>query len=852
VKSTEKRCGVKIFLMMIVLVYAPLLWAGNSLPASEDAPLEAATNLHTLNPVVVHATSIESGAMTIGGSDLEMMPSATGSITEALKGMSQIQYDYQRQSSLTVGEITPPRISISGARPYENNFMIDGMSVTNSINPSGFDSSALHTNLTVGGGDASVFYDAGLLESITVHSSNVSARHGGFIGGVVDAQLRDPAVDRWRFSLSGRYTNDSMFDLREVDKKSDSPGNQPRFSIYSGTLSAEGPLNERSSLLLAYMRRHSEIPLKRERPDGTVGDDKQTRTNENFFTRLVLTPDSDLKLSFDLTYAPYEEYRWRSTWLTDSEYRISNEAWRWGAKVEYVLPIGVLSGSAAYSEHGFSRESASNVSINYRDMVDDSNNYRSGGVGDAIVKNHEAVMKVHFKSDDFHTDRLTWTLNTGVDYVYRHTDMWNEQAGIINLVLRDHLEEPVAKNSYSLVCHNQEDIARSGTITALCYDEYDQSHHMGSVGGYAETEVLWGRLLVRPGLRADYDNFSGNVDVAPRFKAEVDTFDNGVLRLFFGANRYYGQQLRAYAFNQYRYLRSYIFSLPVDQEQVNDPQQSNQVLFDRFSRIYSSNNLDTPYSNEISAGIIGAYSVFNYSAEVLQRNHKKLLISERDGNLYYMTNNGSSRYEAIHLALSTTFAPSGSGVHIVTVGGTRSKTTSSFGFSSYDADTDVADPLYGYDRVYYNGDYRSRFDMPAANHSSPWIVTLSTSSRLLNDHLRLYSVTRWRNSAKGLLADTRRSDETPYGVNSSAASSRWFTEDGRIVTAYKSGKISGGATTDITTELDAIKTDRYNLTLILEVLNIFNGNMQTGIAADATGTGAIHGRGFYLGARMTF
>lgn len=86
---------MKIFLVMIALLYAPMLWAENSQLVPEDDQHKTATDLHILSPVVVHATSIESGVTTIEGADLELMPSATGSITEALKGMSQIQYDYQ-------------------------------------------------------------------------------------------------------------------------------------------------------------------------------------------------------------------------------------------------------------------------------------------------------------------------------------------------------------------------------------------------------------------------------------------------------------------------------------------------------------------------------------------------------------------------------------------------------------------------------------------------------------------------------------------------------------------------------------------------------------------------------------
>jgi hypothetical protein len=157
---------------------------------------------------------------------------------------------------------------------------------------------------------------------------------------------------------------------------------------------------------------------------------------------------------------------------------------------------------------------------------------------------------------------------------------------------------------------------------------------------------------------------------------------------------------------------------------------------------------------------------------------------------------------------------------------------------------------YNYDYVFYNGEYVVRSDMPAENYNSPWVLTLSTNSSFLDEHLRLYSVTRWRGSSKGIVSDI--SDDTPFGTITGRASNFWINPDGEYSNAYKSGKISGGSTTDITAEFDAIKSDRYNLTLILEALNIFNGNMQTGIDNDATGTGDIHGRGFYLGARMTF
>ncbi|MFO7813704.1 MAG: TonB-dependent receptor plug domain-containing protein [Pelovirga sp.] len=805
---------MKILLVIIVLFSAPLLlWAEDSLltPVAEQG--QPATNMHTLSPVIVHATSLESGETRIEGADLEMMPSATGSITEALKGMSQIQYDDERQSSLTVGEIAPPRISISGAKPYENNFMIDGMGVTNTLNPSGLDDVRSATVLTVGGGDATIFYDTSLIESIQVYSSNISAQYGGFVGGVVDAKLREPVSDRWRFTLSGRYTEDSWFDLRDVDEESREPYEQPRFTTYQAGLIAEGPINDDASLLLSYSRHHSSIPLTRITSDGTEFKDSQKRTNENYFARLNLQPHNDMNINLDLTYAPYKALRWDYA-FRDSEWYIENRSWRFSTQVDYSHSAGVITGKAALAQYGFSRDSK--ASFRYSGLDD-----KYGGLGDAENKTRETSASLGFASNDHYGENGYLNFSTGIDYRYKHMDMWNEGIEI-----------------YSVTATRR---------TVQTYEEISQTGYNSNLGAYGEFEVAWRRLLVRPGLRVDYDRFSGNIDVAPRFKSEYDLFGNSVMRLGVGVNRYYGQHLSAYAFNRYRPINTQIYDIQPDGSEVpRDPTLST-------TKSYSSDGLSTPYSDEISGAISGFIFGFEYNLSALERKHKNQLISKTaDGDFYYLTNDGKSEYREISFSIQRDIGLADLGFHRLSFNATKSKTNSFNDY--YDSDVRSVRTLMGYDYnynyVFYNGELISRSDMPAENYNSPWVLTLSTNSRFLNDHLRLYSVTRWRGSSKGLVSD--KSDHTPFGTITGRASSFWINPDGGYSNAYKSGKISGGSTTDITTEFDAIKTDRYHLTLILEALNVFNGNMQTGIDNDAAGTGDIHGRGFYLGARMTF
>ncbi len=804
---------------MIVLFYAPLLWAEDSLPVPEDEQGTIATDLYRLTPVIVHATSKNSGETIIEGADLEMMPSATGSITEALKGMSQIQYDDERQSSLTVGEIAPPRISISGAKPYENNFMIDGMSVSNTLNPSGLDDRRQAIELDVGGGDTTIFYDTSLIETIQVYSSNIPARYGGFVGGVVDAKLRDPATDRWRFTLSGRYTEDSLFDLRDVDEESRVHDNQPRFTIYRTGLSAEGPINDAAALLLSYSRHHSSIPLTRITADGTEFKDSQKRTNENYFARLSLQPHNELNINLDLTYAPYTELRWNYA-FRDSEWNTENRSWRFATQVDYSLSAGVITNKVFLAQHGFSRDSKTNFRYSGPDD-------QYGGLGDTTNRTREAGASLNFVSNDHYGDTGYLNYAAGLEYGYKHIDMWNE-----GVELQSFLDATST---------------RPARKTIQTYEEISQSKHNSNLGGYGQFEVVWHRLLVRPGLRIDYDRFSNNTDIAPRFKSEYDLFGNNMLRIGVGANRYYGQHLSAYAFRRYRPIYTQIFDIQPDGSEV--PRAPSVTT----ERSFSSDGLSTPYSDEISGGISGSVYGFKYGISALQRKHKKQLISKtEDGVFYFLTNDGKSEYRELSFSVQREFISKNLGNHSVMLNASKSKTKGSndYYYSDVRSSQTLRSYDYNYDMVFFNGEYISRTDLPAENYNSPWVLTLSTNSSLLNDHLRVYTVTRWRGSSKGLSSDT--TDETPYGTVTGRASSLWINPDGGYSNAYKSGKISGGSTTDITVEFDAIKTDRYHLTLILEALNIFNGNMQTGVDSDASGTGDIHGRGFYLGARMTF
>ncbi|WP_459827784.1 TonB-dependent receptor plug domain-containing protein [Desulfomicrobium salsuginis] len=833
----RKKFGAALLALWLLAVAGPVATAFSEEPPLpvqgvvtgadnvEDPATEGGQNrtgdvgiVYRLDAVNVVADRPVLGKSTIEGAELQSMPSRTGTITEALKVLPNVQFSNEESGSLTMGEVRPPRVSISGAKPYENNFRVDGMSVSNTLDPSGIDKYGdvpSWTNLDMGGADQTFFHDELLLDSVTVYTSNVPVKYGNFIGGVVDAETRRPRTDRWHALVEGRHTRSEWFDLRGVDEDSDSAENQPKFRIHSLQTSADGPVTDRLSLLFAYARRWSDIPLRYEEADG-YSERSQHRTSENFFAKALLEPASNLTITLDATYAPYSEARWRPSWL-DSDWAMGNEALRLGGSAKVRADWGTLTGRAAYAQSGFSRDSKSNVW--YSDAL---TNEKRGGVGDGTSRDRNLDAGLELELPELATGDVFWRLSTGVDVANVTTNLWNEAARVEGLTAK--------------------------TATVIDYFEYDQENTLNTVGCYLQAEVEWGRLTLTPGLRLDYDDFSFNRNVAPRFKAELDTMGDGTLTLVAGASRYYGGQLRAYAFDRYR---------------PNYTTSTNRVtgiqrLVVGNDRNYEAKGLNTPHSDELMGGFVGMAAGFDYSLELVHRDHRDQLVSKtEDKETYQLTNDGKSTYDGITASLSRAFETERFGTHTVTLGATKSRLKTFDG--AYDGDTNVnlisGGYPYDYDRVYYEGQLIARSDLPGDDFNAPLVVTLDWLGSFYDERLRLNCVSRWRDSTTGLVADKRVAADTPYGTTASkptTESSQWLNADGGYNQAYRGGVISGGLITDVSLEFDVLKEELLTVSLLLDVYNVFSADPHTGVADAAGLQGFVSGRGYYAGVRCEF
>lgn len=66
---------------------------------------------------------------------IERLPTGNGNISDLLRTNPAVRMDSTQSTSLNQGDIRPEKISIHGASPYQNAYLIDGISATNNLNP---------------------------------------------------------------------------------------------------------------------------------------------------------------------------------------------------------------------------------------------------------------------------------------------------------------------------------------------------------------------------------------------------------------------------------------------------------------------------------------------------------------------------------------------------------------------------------------------------------------------------------------------------------------------------------------------------------------------------------------------
>ena len=114
---------------------------------------------------------------------IERLPTGNGNISDLLRTNPAVRMDSTQSTSLNQGDIRPEKISIHGASPYQNAYLIDGISATNNLNPANESDASSATNIS--GMSQGYYLDVSLLDNVTLYDSFVPVEFGRFNGGVI-------------------------------------------------------------------------------------------------------------------------------------------------------------------------------------------------------------------------------------------------------------------------------------------------------------------------------------------------------------------------------------------------------------------------------------------------------------------------------------------------------------------------------------------------------------------------------------------------------------------------------------------------------------------------------------------
>ncbi|MFC6363490.1 TonB-dependent receptor plug domain-containing protein [Tatumella punctata] len=686
-------------------------------------------------------TSQSMGTQIIDRQQINNFPEANGNITGLLKHNPNVRFADSTDSSTTAGEIAPENVSFHGEKFYNNNFMIDGLSNNNTINP-GANGGEL-TNSPDGysptdlpaGGTQSFWINSELVDRLEVFDSNISAKYGSFTGGVVDARLKDPLPGRASGKITYRTTR-SAWTRYHIDSGSAADvatashlTSQPQFTKQFYSVSVNQPLNDKAGIIFSYNRQQSVIPYYQTYLQQW---DNQKRIAETYLLKGTYLADNGDTLRLTGMYSPHKSEYFKEN-VKNGAFTNTGGGYRLNGEWEHLTSWGKVTSLAGYqSEQNKISHQSDQFLTWYRyytpqnfvsDAIDWSSsaaaaNYQTGmigGYGSYSTEKKTITLKQNYELNPLMTGPVQHQLDFGWE-----TDSYSVQYQRFRDVT---VSRGVATVSPAVVCKTGDDYCITGEQyfkNLTVYPARKVSANYTDYAAYFQDSISYGRLEMTPGVRLQYDDFLKNLTLAPRLAASYDVFDDHSTRFFGGANRYYGQNLLAYK------LRNGISSYYTRARNSATGTWTDSGL--KTAAIdYDSSSLKTPYSDELSLGISQRVTGTLWTVKWVNRQGKDQFGRETttgsDGKRsYILANNARTRGDSISLTVEPVSPAIFSLGEIGwTLGASYGKTRSS-SQSYYDV-SDSDD-----NKAIYHGRLMDKRDMEALDFNTPWTAFINVNT----------------------------------------------------------------------------------------------------------------------------
>lgn len=693
---------------------------------------------------------LDSGSVVFTRKAIEDRAAGSGDVNELLSQLPTAHFSRGAAAATrdSLRDLRPTEVSISGGRPSENLFRIDGVGVNSMmelVDPTLTASSAIHYDSVAGASAQSVWVDSSLVGEMTVRDSNVSAEFGRFTGGVVDIVTRDPSpIFGLRAGYS--YTGDNLTHYRlspnlEAQLAANLP-ETPHYGRERWNIAADLPVTENASLLAAYSRSEAYTTSTWSAGLG-AGEYDSLSVSETYLLKLAADLPGDLRFSTQINHAPYLSDTTRSSAIDSL---IVSHGGGTTARMELSRAQGEAEWSirASYAFADNDRETAQD----YYTRPSQGENWCLSGTC------YEGGMgPINQRQEDLNLNG-TWAqplfggaLRLGFDF--SDVDARKTRLGDAHVY-----SAPVYHAA--TVCAVATDRAcvsgRYALSTMVVYPAYDARVSLQSYALWGELTRTLGTYDVRLGLRYDHETFLGDHNISPRLSV-AHALPRG-FNATLGLNRYYGRSYLGYAMRE---KLSHAETWTRTASTVNGERvwsNSWRQTRDTMPTQYSGQGLDTPFSDEATLALTGPVlggdvrlrgiyreSRKQFSRSLVERITHDDLGVPRTVSSYRMENGGESRYESIDFSYTRSFAN-----HTLTFSTSWSETHSS-AVDYYDPNDD---DLHEATMVVYEGEVISLVDLLAENqrqnYSAPFVGNLDWQSVWLDDRLTVTVGGRYRGS----------------------------------------------------------------------------------------------------------
>lgn len=751
---------------------------------------------------------VDSGMSVINQKSVEGSKPGGSDTSELLKTLPFVQMDVKRStaSQESIQSIRPSDFSISGGNFYDNSIMIEGVGANSMMDIT--EDNPAHFNEVAGATPQTLYVDPSLVDSVEIYDSNIAAEYGGFTGGVVDYKLRKPK-DRFSVNFTSGYQNDSMQEyktrLRDKIDAQDNP--PPSFRKYNSALTLDLPLTDKLAVLASYSRSDATVDYELSED---YGGDKFTNSDlsENFLLKGIYTLSDTISAEAQVIYSPYtsgfRDPRGINNQVDSASDGLAayfqldglNGELDWQAKFSYSISDTGRKASPYYYYWDSDAE--------YVDWCNLSD-CAEGGFGDLAQKQTEYIATFKGTQPQWSGD-----LSFGLELRSVKANKARSQDGSAYSKGITRVE-----NGWdNLTCPQGDSACIENDIIltkALRYAAYDAKAAVNSQSLWLEYQRQLGPVNLRGGLRYEHEDFLNNHNISPRFTVAWEFLKDTYLTI--GANRYYANNTLSYA------IKEQIPGIEIYERKLDD---NGKVIIDSttnehgwypthpsLGRQYSTSNLNTPYSNELTAALTLSTPLNgNFRLKGVLRNNRDSFVTQADKaddgvySNYHLTNEGKTDYRGLSLEWSGHYNN-----HRFNANVTWSKTKTLNGIIDYGDtfDPDERNSIL----VYYEGHLVSLSEIDKIserqNYAAPLRASISWSADWLDNRLLTYAAVQYRGQY-----DTLANTEEKIDI------------DGNKYDIYDKITRKAFTSVDLNLSYKLISTKKHQASVDLRISNLLN------------------------------